>query len=197
MIVDNTRLQKAIEKFDAENSKDPHKETYKGKEYPKELLYAIRMTEWLLKLDPEASEALQLAARSQHICRWTSPRESFPMDKKGYLLWRTELKKFHAEKAAGILKECDYDDETIRRVEDLILKKKIKSDPESQLLEDVVCLVFLENYFEDFSEKHEPEKVIDIIRKTWKKMSEKGHQAALNLDLPQAAHRLVEQALQA
>ncbi len=117
------------------------------------------------------------------------------MDRVGYLKWRTELKNFHAEKAGEILMECGYDDETIIQVKSLIRKEKMKTDPESQLLEDVVCLVFLENYFEEFSEKHDEEKVISIIRKTWKKMSKDAQQTALTLDLNQDARSLVELAL--
>ncbi len=195
MIKDTTRFQKAIERFDEENSKDPNQEVYKGQEISKELLYAIRMTEWLTRVSSEASKPLQLAARSQHICRWTIPRESYPMDRKGYLLWRTELKNFHAETASGILEECGYDPATIDRVKSLILKRRMKADPESQALEDVVCLVFLEYYFEDFMAKHEPEKVVSIVRKTWNKMSELGQQHALALEFGNESNQLIARAL--
>ena len=197
MISNQTRFQQAIEKFDAENSQDPNKETVDGNEHPKELLYAQRMTKRLLKFKPDASEAVQLAARSQHICRWTKPRESYPMDRKGYLIWRTELKEFHANKAAGILQDCGYDQDTIDHVKALIRKEKMKQDADSQLLEDVVCLVFLEHYFDDFAAKHDKEKVISILQKTWRKMSEDGHDAAMKLSLPSKAQQLVEQALEA
>ncbi len=192
MIKDTTRFQKAIHKFDQENSKDPNTETSNGKELPKELLYAQRMTEWLSKIAPQGSEALKLAARSQHICRWTIPRESYPMDRKGYLLWRSELKKFHAQKAEDILNESGYDQATSDRVRSLILKK---TDPESQILEDVVCLVFLEYYFEDFSQKHEKKKVISIVRKTWNKMSESAQELALSLELGNESNHLISCAL--
>ncbi len=186
MITDTNRFQKAIQRFDEENSKDPNLEVHKGQELSKEILYSIRMTEWLTRVNPEASEPLQLAARSQHICRWTIPRESYPMDRKGYLLWRTELKKFHAEKAAAILLECGFEQNTIDRVKSLILKKSLKTDPESQVLEDVVCLVFLEHHLKDFVAKHSSEKVVSIVRKTWAKMSESGQQHALGLDFGNA-----------
>lgn len=195
MTPNSSRFQQAIDKFDAENSQDPNKEIYNSKEYPKELLYAQRMTERLLKFEPEASEPVQLAARSQHICRWTKPREEYPMDRKGYLMWRTELKGFHANKAAGILEDCGYDQQIIERVSSLIKKEKMKTDTDSQLLEDVVCLVFLEYYFEDFAAKHEDEKVIEILQKTWRKMSAKGQEAALNLKLSSKAEQLVRQAV--
>jgi len=195
MTADKKKFTCAIEKFDQANNEDPNRETFRGKEYPKELLYANRMTDWLQKLAPDASEHLQLAARSQHICRWTIPRDSYEQNKKGYLLWRTELKKFHAQKAGEIMKSCGYDEETISRVQSLIRKEKMKVDPESQLLEDVVCLVFLESYFEDFSGQHSEEKLITIIQKTWNKMSDKGHLEALKLQLNPESHDLLYKAL--
>lgn len=194
MTTDNIRFQQAIQLIDHENSRDPNKEIHNGKEYPKELLYAQRMTEWLSKVNSQASEALQLAARSQHICRWTIPRESYTMDRKGYLLWRTRLKEFHANKAAGILEQCGYNQATIDRVKSLIVKQRMKTDPESQALEDVVCLVFMEHYFEDFSVKHESEKVIDIIRKTWKKMSDSARKLAIAMELSHEAGQLISRA---
>ena len=195
MISDQSKFELAIQKFDLENSQDPNQETFQGKEYPKELLYARRMTEWLNKLSSEASEALQLAGRSQHICRWTIPREEYPKDRVGYLKWRNDLKRFHAQKAGEILKDCGYDDTTIDRVQSLLSKEKMKVDHESQLLEDVVCLVFIESYFNDFSQQHDEDKVVNIIRKTWKKMSNKGHVEALKIQLPPDAQRIIDLAL--
>ena len=191
----SNRFQRAVALFDQANSQDPNQELVKGVEHPKELLYARRMSDWLEKFHPEASEELQLAARSQHICRWTIPRDSYPMDRKGYLLWRTELKNFHAQKAEEILSSVGYDRDPIDRVRSLILKQRLKSDPESQTLEDVVCLVFLEYYFEDFAAKHKPEKVVSILRKTWNKMSEKGRNTALNLEFEDQLQALIHQAI--
>ena len=191
MIMNRQRFQQAIEQFDLVNQQDPNIEVYQEAEYPKELLYSMRTTTWLNKLDPKASEALQLAARSQHICRWTIARDSYPMDRKGYLQWRTALKKFHAQKAANILGECGYENDTIERVKSLIQKQRLKTDPESQALEDVVCLVFLEFYFEEFAAKHQSEKVIEIVRKTWKKMSSKGRQLAGSINLNQQSRDLI------
>lgn len=185
----------AIARFDAANAEDPNIEQADGQDYPKELLYARRMTARLEQFAPEASEAVQLAARCQHIRRWTVPRSDYPMNREGYKAWRTGLAKFHAETAAEILREVGYDEETIDRVSTLLRKKRLKLDPEVQLLEDVICLVFLEHYFADFARKHEDEKIIDIIRKTWRKMSPRGHEAALALDLPAAVLPLVEKAL--
>ncbi len=195
MISDPVRFEKAIERFDAANTEDPNKEVYEGVEYPKELIYARRMTAWLERLVPDASESLRLAARCQHIRRWTIPRSDYPMDRRGYKRWRTNLAKYHAETAGAILKDVGYDDDTIGRVRTLLRKEGLKRDPEVQLLEDVICLVFLENYFSDFAKQHDEEKLINILRKTWKKMSPQGHQAALGLNFPGDLRRIVDMAL--
>jgi len=196
MIPDSTKYQQVIHKIDQENAQDPNREFHDEKEFPKELIYSYRMTEWLNKMDPDASEELQIAARAQHICRWVIPREEYPMDRKGYHQWRTKLKEFHAAKTASIMKEFGYDEDTIDRVKSLILKKRMKTDPESQMLEDVVCLVFLENYFQDFSQKHEEEKIKEIIQKTWRKMSDMGRTTASQLQLNPEAEKLIREALQ-
>lgn len=191
------RFHQTISEIDALNSLDPHLEFHGNIQVPKELLYGQRMSVMLLEFDQEASESLKIAARAQHIQRWKSPRENYPMDRKGYLLWRTELKKFHGELAASIMKKHGYSAEEIQKVDDLINKRRLKSDPETQTLEDVVCLVFLRFYFDDFIEKHRQEeaKIIDIIQKTWKKMSEKGHEAALQLPHSETAMGLIQKAL--
>jgi hypothetical protein len=193
--MDDDRFARAVAAFDAANAEDPHTITQGGETAPKELLYARQMTAWLDRLAPEASETLKLAARCQHIRRWAIPRDDYPKDRTGYLRWRTDLKNFHAEHAGEILMSVGYDDATIARVKALLRKQRLKRDPESQLLEDVVCLVFLENTFLDFSRQHDDAKVIDIVRKTWDKMSSAGHDAALTLDLPAEARRLVAAAL--
>ena len=165
------KLARAFKAFDAYNSQDPNLETDGGKSIPKEVLYAERMTQRLAAFAPGAPEHVQLAARCQHIGRWEIPRSKYPMDRKGYLGWRNELKRHHAGIAEGILKTCGYDDTTIELVKFLLLKKQLHVNPETQLLEDVVCLVFLEHYLEDFAARHDPDKVVDILRKTLKKMS--------------------------
>ncbi|OGL65407.1 MAG: hypothetical protein A3J27_09270 [Candidatus Tectomicrobia bacterium RIFCSPLOWO2_12_FULL_69_37] len=195
MIQDAARFQAAMDRLDEANREDPRREVFRGKDYPKELLYALRMTEWLERLAPDASEALRLAVRGQHIRRWTIPRESYPKDRKGYLQWRTALGRFHAEEAGGILREAGCGEETAARVQSLVRKERLKSDPEAQLLEDAACLVFLESYFLDFSRQHEEEKIVAILRKTWAKMSPRGREAALGLALPPEAGALVQKAL--
>jgi hypothetical protein len=185
------KFQSAIEKFDAANSQDPT--LLAG--VPAELLYARHMTDWLKRLYPEAGEALQLAARAQHIRRWMIPRSKYPMTRAGYHQWRTTLYSFHADEAAKILQEVGYDDAIIARVRSLLKKEKLKADPETQALEDVACLVFLENYFAEFALKHDEQKVIGILRRTWKKMSAHSHAAAMTLPLPPEAQQLIAKAL--
>lgn len=194
-IQDQQKFEAAIGRFDAYNAQDPHRELHQGELHPKELLYARRMTGWLLRVAPEASEALQLAARAQHIGRWQIPRQEYPEGVQGYNKWRNTLKKRHAELAGEILREVDYDPATIERVQFLVQKRQLKLDPETQLLEDVVCLVFLENYFADFSRQHTEEKLIDIVRKTWRKMSPEGQQLALTLRIPPPALEIIQKAL--
>lgn len=190
------KLEKAFELFDKANEQDPNREEYQGKEYAKEVLYAIRMTDKLNSFAPDASEALQLTARCQHICRWEIPRDSYEMNRVGYLKWRQDLKKFHAEKAGEILKAVGYSQEVIDNVAFLLEKKQLKKNEETQTMEDVICLVFLEFYFEPFAKKYSEEKLIDILQKTWRKMSEKGQAAALKLPLSESSLTLIGKALQ-
>ncbi len=191
------KLQLAFERFDALNQADPNTEVFEGKSYPKEVLYAQRMTKQLNSFAPKASEALKLTARCQHICRWEIPRDSYDMNREGYLRWRQALKKFHSEKAASVLSEVGYSEEIISKVSFLLEKKQLKKNEETQTLEDVICLVFLEHYFEPFAAKHPEEKTIDILQKTWRKMSDKGHKAALALSLSNDALNLISKAISA
>jgi hypothetical protein len=193
--IDESRFRAAIERFDAANARDPNVTLVDGAPQPKELIYARRMTDWLTRLEPNGSEAVHLAARSQHLMRWSIPRADYPMDRPGYLKWRTTLYDFHAQKAGEILRDVGYDNATIERVQSLVRKENIKADPEMQLLEDVICLVFLENYFAEFAADHDEEKLIRILRRTWAKMSPRGHDAALGLKLPERERSLIERAL--
>lgn len=165
------RFSQAVDEFDRYNANDPNRLVWQGRQTTKELLYAQRMSDRLAKFYRNASESLQLAARCQHIGRWEIPRSSYPLTRKGYLQWRSGLKMHHANIAEKILTSCGYDMTTIQRVRDLVLKKGLQTDAECQVLEDVVCLVFVEHYLAEFSAQHEEEKVVDIIRKTLKKMS--------------------------
>ncbi|HSJ49484.1 MAG TPA: DUF4202 domain-containing protein [Gammaproteobacteria bacterium] len=194
------RYQKAVALIDAANQEDPNQETADGKAWPKELLYSHRMADMLERYAPEADDAMKLAIRAQHIQRWKSARSDYPMTREGYLKWRTDLYKFHAETAGALLAEAGYGDEDIERVKQAVGKKAIKRNPDTQLLEDVTDLVFIEHYMLAFASKHpeyDEEKWLDIIRKTWKKMSERAHQFALSggIKLPEPLVPLIQKAI--
>jgi hypothetical protein len=190
-----SQFQKASTWIDAENAQDPNSEIYQSNSFPKELLYSNRMYKRLMDFYPNASEEVQIASKAQHICRWKMPRESYPMDRVGYLKWREDLKKFHAQTTAEILEKVGYSSAFTGRVSFLIEKKLLKKDTETQLLEDVICLVFLEYYFDAFVQKHDREKMKNIILKTWNKMSENGHQEALRINFSDANLQLIKDAL--
>ncbi|WP_194241958.1 DUF4202 domain-containing protein [Winogradskyella eckloniae] len=191
-----TKFNQAIAIIDQKNSEDPNTVVFETTEFPKELLYSQRMTTKLLDLKPNASEELKIAVRAQHICRWAIQRKAYPMDKIGYFNWRNDLKKMHADVTEKILEEVGYSKEFIDRVSFLITKKRLKKDADTQTLEDVACVVFLDYYLDDFIAKHTDEKIIDILQKTWKKMSPKGQETALKLQLSPRALALVTKALE-
>lgn len=190
-----TNFEIAIALIDKKNAEDINSIHLHDAMFSKELLYSKRMSQKLLQFKGDASEELQIAARAQHICRWKIARNEFPMDRVGYLKWRETLKRMHTEITSEILKEVGYPDDFIKRVSFLINKKMIKKDEESQVIEDVICLVFLDYYFEAFSEKHEEEKIITILQKTWKKMSSEGHKFALNLNFSEKSLTLIKKAI--
>ncbi len=189
------RFRRAVERFDAANAEDPNREPADGAGQPKELVYARRMTARLERFRPDAPEAVRLAARCQHIRRWTIPRTDYPTGREGYRRWRTDLARFHAETAGAILRDVGYGDDVVARVGALLRKERLKADPDVQLLEDVVCLVFIEHYLADFAPKHDAETLAGVLRKTWRKMSEEGRGAALALDLPAPLRAIVEGAV--
>jgi len=196
MPIPTLHLAEAFRLFDAANSADPNLEPNEaGELVPKELLYAQRMTACLGRVAPDAPEAVQLAARCQHIRRWSIPRQDFPLTRPGYHQWRNTLKKYHAELAGELLAQAGYAPADIERVQQLVQKLRLKDDPEVQLLEDVICLVFLEYYFLPFAAHHPEEKVIEIVQKTWPKMTERGHALALQLPFTPEALALVSKAL--
>jgi hypothetical protein len=188
--------EKAVALINAANSEDPNKE------WPKELLYSHRMADMLQRFAPDADDAMKLAIRSQHIQRWKSPRDAYPMDRIGYLQWRKDLYKFHAQTAADLLVQAGYGDDVIERVKQAVAKKQIKQNPDTQLLEDVTDLVFIEHYLLEFAGKHpeySEEKWIDIVQKTWKKMSDEAHDFALSggITLPEPLIPLIQKAIAA
>lgn len=189
------RFAAALRRFDEANARDPNHESINGSPQPRELIYAGWLTDWLLRLCPEASEPLRLAARCQHICRWEIPRDSYPQDRAGYLRWRADLKKFHAQKAGEILREAGYDAATIQRVQELNLKKNFPNDPETRVLEDALCLVFLERQFSVLAAKSDDAKMINALQKSWKKMTPAAHAEALKLNYGPREQNLIRLAL--
>jgi hypothetical protein len=190
---DTDKFAKAVNAFDAYNANDPVSESENGIVIAKELLYAKRMTKKLLDYQPGANECLQLAARSQHIGRWEIARSTYPMDKKGYFQWRNELKKHHASVAFRILQDCDYDQDRIGKVCSLLLKDS--ENPDTQVLEDVICLVFLAFYVDEFASKYQDSKVVDILRKTIKKMSSQALNAVEQIPLSEKIKMLINEAV--
>jgi hypothetical protein len=193
---DAARFEAALRRFDEENARDPNTELVAGVPRPRELVYAERLTDWVLRLKPDASEALRLAARCQHLCRWMIPRSRYPIDRAGYLKWRTELKKFHADKSGQILCEVGYGEELVGQVQALNLKKEFPRDPDSRVLEDALCLVFLQFQFAELAAKTDPDKMINALRKSWQKMTEPARAEALKLPFAPGEKALLEPALQ-
>jgi hypothetical protein len=194
-------LARAIALIDAANGEDPRMEVdAAGQAVPRELRYGQRMAEMIARYAPEADEAMQIAVRAQHIQRWKTPRDSYPLTREGYLQWRTGLYKFHAETAGRLMQEAGYDAATIERVRQAVGKRGLKVNPDTQLLEDVTDLVFIEHYMLGFAGQHaeySEEKWLDILRKTWKKMSPRAHSFALSgqLRLPELLVPLIEKAV--
>ena len=194
-IADASRFQAAISAFDGANSEDPHALNVAGEERPRELVDAERLSAWVERLVPDASEALRLAARCQHIRRWQIPRGSYPSGRVGYLQWRTQLGRFHADTVTRLLEQIGYERELIDSVRRINLKQGLHSNPDTQTMEDALCLSFLEFEFAEFCAKYPPEKVIEVVRKTWKKMSAQAHEHALTLPFTPGSLELVKRAL--
>ena len=200
MSQNQSTYEKARALIDAANSADPNQVTAEGKQWPKELLYSERMSDMLERYRPDADDAMKLAIRAQHIERWKSPRSDYPMDRIGYLKWRKDLYKIQANTAAELLRQAGYGDAEIERVRDAVAKKNIKGNPDTQLLEDVTDLCFMEHYMLEFYGKHpdySEEKWIDIIQKTWHKMSDDAHRFALSgaVNLPESLAPLIHKAV--
>ena len=190
-----TKLEQAFDLFDAYNRQSQETVIWNGESYPSEYFYALKLHDWVKKLDGQASESLLLASRSQHIGRWEIPRNSYPDGRAGYLKWRSDLAKFHAQKSSEIMQSVGYEQEIIERARQIILKQKLKADSEVQTIENALCLVFLEFQYDDLIEKQSEEKMITILQKTWGKMSEPGRTAALKLQYSKKGKDLLEKAL--
>lgn len=192
---DPDRLTRLLARIDALNAQDPTRELVDGVAAPRELAYAQRLSAWVLRLRPAASEELRIAARGQHVCRWTIPRDRYPRTRQGYLKWRETLKAFHMDTVARLMQDAGYPAPAIERVRVLMSKRQLADDPETQVLEDALCLVFLDTQFADLRSKEPPEKMVEILRKTWRKMSPAGREAAKGIALDDAERRLLEAAL--
>jgi hypothetical protein len=191
----SSRFEAVIAAIDAANAADPTTIETQGRAEPAELVYGWRMTETLARIAPDASEPLRIAGRGQHIERWRFPRKSYPEGRAGYLKWRQDAKEMHAQRLGAIMTDAGYEPADIARVGALVRKEKFKLNPEAQLLEDVICIVFLEHYLMAFMAKTPPAKLPGILAKTWRKMSEIGHEQARKLDVPPEVLRLLEQGL--
>lgn len=192
----NQRLKAAIARFDEMNRQDPRETSVDQGSLPTQLLEAERLEAWVLKRDPEPSEALLLAARCQHLQRFKFPRSDYPEGRTGYLKWRKELMKKHADLAGEVLSACGFDNQVIQEVRSINLKQDLKHNPDVQKMEDALCLSFLEHEYSDFAQKYDDEKVIAIVQKTWTKMSVDGQRLALTIPLFGRAQALVARALQ-
>ncbi len=201
MSPDPQAFEKAVSLIDAANAADPNRVSDQGQQYPKELLYSRRMSDMLERYRPDADDAVRLAVRAQHIQRWKSPRDAYPMNRKGYHQWRSQLYDFHAGTAAALLVQAGYPDDFIQRVKLAIGKKALKSNPDTQVLEDIAALVFIEHYLQAFADSHpdyDEEKWLRIIRRTWNKMTEQGREFALSgaIRLPEPLLPLIRKALE-
>ncbi len=193
-----SKLNLAFKLFDGYNSQDPRSFTWNAISYPQEYFFAVQLHEWVLKLNPDAGEELLLASRSQHIGRWEIPRDSYADGREPYLKWRKDLALHHAAVTARLMQEAGYNARQVERVSQIILKKRIKIDADVQTMENGLCLVFLEFQYEEFRKKyeHDPEKIINILRKSLLKMDAHGHSFALKLSYTNKGFGLIKQALE-
>ncbi|MEZ4220048.1 MAG: DUF4202 domain-containing protein [Polyangiaceae bacterium] len=190
------RFERAVAEFDRLNGEDPTQEKVSGVLHAAALAHADRVQAWVLHLNPEASEALRLSTRCQHLMRFRFPRSDFPEGRVGYLQWRKAAMRFHATEAEQVLKRVGYDNATISKVKRIVMKQGLNLDADVQTMEDALCLAFLEHDFPQFLQQHPEDKVLHILRTTWDKMSDAGRAAALELvgSLPEPAASLVQKA---
>ena len=189
----SSKLTAVTELIDRANGGDPTMIEYQGTTCPKEVLYTAHHLKWVLRLQPEASECLRIAAQTQHICRWEIPRADYPMNRPGYLKWREDLKRFHAQRAGELMAEVGYGSAEIERVQSLNLKKRLKVDADCQTLEDALCLTFLELGFDDLIEKYDEAKIVSIVQKTALKMSDAGRNLIGTVEFSDAGQHILAQ----
>ena len=177
------QLTQLLERIDQLNREDPNTEQIDGTRVPRELAYAQRLSDWVDRLRPDASEALRIAARGQHVQRWTIPRDRYALTRQGYLRWREVLKTFHAETVARLMHGIGFPDATIHRVREIMGKRRLPDDPESQTLEDALCLIFFETQLTELKPKAPDEKLQEVVRKVLKRMSAQGRTELSKLTL--------------
>jgi hypothetical protein len=194
-VSDPFRYRSAIQRFDELNAADPNLEVVDGKEWPREWLQARRLSDWVMQLESQPSEALRLASRCQHLCRWMIPRDTYALTRAGYHEWRNELKRFHAARSSEVLRAVAYDDQMIQLVQDLNLKKHFPMSTESRILEDALCLVFLQFQLAELAGRTDEEKMVNALRKAWKKMTPAAHEHAFQVPYGARERALVERAL--
>ena len=187
--------QLALQLIDQAHAQDPNIVTVSGQDQPYELHYSRKMSNYLEKRSSNAPVTLRLAIHAQHLRRWEVPRDSYAMNKQGYHSWRTYLKNRQAHLAHEICLNSGYSEKDAGRVAALIRKENLKKDDDTQILEDVACLVFLDDQFEHFEKQHDEEKIVTILRKTWAKMSDRGHELALKIPMSDRAKSLVKKAV--
>ncbi|XKE45294.1 DUF4202 domain-containing protein [Halomonas organivorans] len=187
--------EKALAGLDALHAEDPRRVEVDGDSRPLELWHAGRMTAWLERLVESPDELVCLAVRGQHLQRWQVPRGDYPEGRVGYLTWRRDQGQRAGERTAEVMREAGYDEASAERVASMIRKQGLGRDAGTQAVEDCACLVFLENYFADFSKQVDHDHLIRIVQKTWKKMSPRAHELALGLPMTAEARALVEEAL--
>ncbi len=193
--MNKARFIHMVELIDQANAEDPVWETWQDQAWPRTYLYGVRMTGWLSRLYPRAPETAFIAARAQHICRWLVPRQSYPKGRRGYLEWRTYLYRFHAEKTKQLMSQAGYGEAAKAQVQRILMKRGLKRDPQVQWVEDAACLVFLQFYFAPFAHAYPDDKIVDIVSKTWAKMSDRARTEALGLPFGQREGGLIQQAL--
>jgi hypothetical protein len=197
MSSESSRLDRVVEAIDGLNAEDPTSILVNGVGRPKELVHAELMTAWVTRLDPDAGELALVAARAHHLRRWAEPRRSYPEGRAGYLKWRKEQQRRHAAEVGSLMVDCDYDHDEVERVGEIIRKVGLRTDPVVQTHEDALCLVFLQQQFDELDEQLGDDKMVEVLRKTLAKMSDAAKQEAMASNLSSSQRALVTRALSA
>ena len=189
------RFDAAIAAIDAANAEDPNVLVVRGESRPKELAHAALVTEWVVRLEPDAGEPLLLVARGHHLRRWTIPRASYPEGRAGYLRWRKTLHEQHARELGEIVAAVGYDRATVERVQQLVRKRDLGRDADVQVLEDALCLVFVETQLHALTVRLDHQKMVDVVRKTVRKMSPRAVELVATIDLSDDDRAVLHDAL--